>query len=430
MPASLGQRLLWLLQRSVGTSGALNCPVIVRIRGRLDPAKLCEALTLLVARHESLRTTFTGAAHRLTQVVHDPPPVEFDVIDLRGPSAEAELDAALAAELGSQIDFAVWPTRTRLWQVGEHEHVLCLTMHHLVTDAWSCGLLYRELGALLDQLATGTTTLEPPIWQYRDFSAWQNEFLRGPHAVRYHEFWARQLAGMELPAVPLGPRPPRRQRTTALVERTIGPAPTHALRGLARTERTTPFAVMLAAFYAVLHRSTGQDDLAVTSLFANRSQREVSATVGFLANMVVLRARIPARLGFADLVARAAGTARDAFVHERLPYQLLPIGTSNTATQRAEDVVFQMLGEPIKVATRAAGLVLEGVVPRGVARFDLELAVIPHEGGMRVCLFHAADRLAADVAGDIVDSYVALVNAVAADPGIPVAALPAGHGWS
>jgi hypothetical protein len=415
-PASYGQRLLWFLQRLVGNSGALNCPMVVRVRGPLEEAALRRALDRLTARHESLRTTFTGAGHRLTQRVNDPAPVQFEVVDLQG----QHIDEVLLAELATTIDHTVAPIRTRVWQLGTNEHVLCLNMHHLVTDAWSCGVLYRELGALLEE----SPDLPDVDWQYIDFSNWQHEFMHNSQAHRHRDYWTRKLAGMELPAVPLGPRV--RPRTTGLVQADVSPATTEALKRIARAERSTLFAVMLAAYYATLHLKTGQRDLAVSSLFANRSQRPSAGTIGFLANMVVLRATLPAQASFADVVQSAARTAREAFIHECLPYQLLPVPAATVADQRVEDVMFQMLGEPIKVSTRAAGVELEGVVPRGVARFDCELAVVPHEAGLQVSLFHATSRLAPEWARSLVDDYVALVTAAAADPSRPLAAL-AGH---
>lgn len=396
----------------------------MRIRGPLRERELGRALDRLTARHEALRTTFSGAGHRLKQTVNEPSPIQLHLTELQIQGEDALMDE-LAAELSTPIDYTGNALRARLWRITDNEHILCLTMHHLVTDAWSCGVLYREFGALLEKFPR----LPPVDWQYIDFSNWQHEFLHSPQANRHKEYWARKLAGMELPAVPLGPRLRQRQRRTAVIQTAITPAVTAALQRLARAEHSTLFAVMLAAYYATVHLKTGQRDLAIASLFANRSHRRAAGTVGFLANMVVLRAGLPARASFADLVRIASGTAREAFIHESIPYQLLPIPAATAATQRVEDVMFQMLGEPIKVSTRAAGLELEGVVPRGVARFDCELAVIPHEGGLQVSLFHATDRIDGGWARAMADDYVALVSAGAADPGRSLATL-AGQAWA
>ncbi len=406
------------MQRLVGDSGALNCPTIIRIKGPINEHDLTRALNRLTDRHESLRTTFSGAGPRLRQVVNEPQPVTLHRSEQQIPN-EYALMAELAAELGTPVDYTTNALRARLWRVNDNEHVLCLTMHHLVTDAWSCGVIYREFSALLEE----NPHLPPVDWQYLDFSNWQHEFLHSAQADRHKEYWARKLAGLELPGVPLEPRVRSRPRRTAVVQTMITPAVTTALQQLARAERSTLFAVMLAAYYATLRRQTGQRDLAFASLFANRSQRRAAGTVGFLANMVVLRAELPADATFAELVRVSGATAREAFIHESIPYQLLPVPAATVATQRVEDVMFQMLGEPIKVSTRVAGLELEGVVPRGVARFDCELAVIPHEGGLQVSLFHAADRLDSEWAQAMVDDYAALASAAAREPGRPLSRL-------
>lgn len=393
--------------------------MIVRIRGPLREAALRRAIDRLTARHEALRTTFTGAGHRLTQVVNAPAPVVLHRADLPEHDEDA-LQDALARELATAVDAAVNPLRATLWRMGPDEHVLCLAMHHLVTDAWSCGVLYRELAEMFED-----SPQLPPATQYIDFSDWQHEFLHSPQAQRHREYWARQLHGMELPALPLRPRTRQRVRTTAIARADVPADVAKRLRAVARTGRTTPFAVLLAAYYATLHLRTEQRDLAVASLFANRSRPGVAGTIGFVANMVVLRAQLPAGASFAEVVDIAGRTSRAAFVHESIPYQLLPIPAATVATQRVEDVMFQMLGEPITVSTRVAGLELQGVVPRGVARFDCELAVVPQGDGWEVSLFHATDRLAQDWARDLVDDYVALLSAVALDPTRPAASAPA-----
>jgi hypothetical protein len=382
---------------------------------------LLKALDRLVARHEALRTTFIGSGPRLTQLIHEPEPVS---VQLDSADSDAAVMRALSEELRTPIDFTRSSARIRLWRLSADQHLLCINMHHLVTDAWSCGVLYRELGVVLDQPHGDRATLPGPSWQYADFTAWQYSFLDSSDAQRHRDYWTRQLAGMTLPAVPLRPRPPAQQRTTAIAEAVIDPPVGAALRRLACTERTTLFAVMLATYYATLHRVTGQADLAVTSLFANRTHRSVAGTVGFVANMVVLRVQLSGTPTFADLVRRTAATAREAFLHESLPYQLLPLPSPGSAHQRTEDVVFQMLGEPIEVATRAAGLVLEGVAPQGVARFDLELAVIPQKGGLAVSLFYARERLVGSWAQAFVESYVAVATAGSTEPDRLLATLP------
>src|SRR4051812_9131723 len=142
-PASVGQRLLWQMDHHRGAGGALNCPVFLRLRGRLDRGALLSALDRLVRRHESLRTTFAGRGHRLTQLIHEePPPPATAELDLGGePDPEEALERALAAEAQERVDPQAWPVRCTLWRLSDREHVLCVNMHHLVTDGWSCAVV-------------------------------------------------------------------------------------------------------------------------------------------------------------------------------------------------------------------------------------------------------------------------------------------------
>ncbi|GAB3934951.1 hypothetical protein GCM10027614_08880 [Micromonospora vulcania] len=145
----MGQRLLGIIEHYRADHGALNCPLLCRLTGEIDLTALRDALTTLTARHEALRTTFVGRGPRLSQLVHEPQPVALTVVDLRGePDPQLATDAAVTAELATRVDVAQWPTRAIAWRVTDHEVVLCFTMHHLVTDAWSCGLLFEELRAL------------------------------------------------------------------------------------------------------------------------------------------------------------------------------------------------------------------------------------------------------------------------------------------
>jgi non-ribosomal peptide synthetase component F len=196
-----------------------------------------------------------------------------------------------------------------------------------------------------------------------------------------------------------------------------------SLREVARSCRATLFAVMLAVYYAQLHRITGQGDLAVASLFANRTRPEVAYTVGFLANMVVLRTRLWRAATFADLVRETHRTVTGALMHQELPYQMVPLDIARADGVRADDVVFQIMAEPLHTM-RIAGLQAEALVPEGVgSRFALELALVPRGSGFRAVLFHAEDRFPRAFACNVLAGYASLASSVATAPGMPLASL-------
>lgn len=417
MNPSVGQRLLWFLDRYRGDNGSLNCPLLCRIRGPLATHQLKAALDATVARHDSLRSVFAGGGRKLVQTVRDPAPTELIEVDL-GTAADpqAVVDEAIAAELRTRIDPSRCPLRVRLWRLADDDHVLCVNMHHLVTDSWSLGIIFEDLCAALE-LAAGQNRPMPGLgWQYGDFVAAQEAELAGDGKRRLDGYWRGQLAGMRLPALPLAPEQPGRAgRQTALARGVIGPDVVAGLRQLARAERTTLFTVLLAAYYAMLYRHTGDPDVCVATLFANRSRPQTKRTVGFLANMVILRTRLVPDGTFAGQVRAAHATVIGGFLHQALPYQMLPLSTGH-AGQRADDVVFQMLADPVYTTT-SAGLEIEVLVPEGVgSRFEFELVLVPDGHGFRVLLFYDVGRLDAGFAEKFVGQFVQAAQTVAKDP--------------
>jgi hypothetical protein len=421
-PASIGQRLLWVLDHYRGAGGALNCPILCRISGQLDIAILAQAVYELTVRHEILRTTFTGRGPRLTQVINPPRAEPLVTVDLSGSGAPgATVGKAIAAELATRIDPSVWPLRATLWRVGDTDHVLCLNMHHLVSDAVSCGIVFRDLRSLVVRAAGGSAPLPPLGWQYEQFARWQLDLVNSGGLRRAQDYWQRQLAGALLPELPgqalarPGPAKPG-PATSAKASIDLDEVITRALREVAQVHRTTLFTVLLAVYFALLHRVTAQRDLSVASLFANRTRPEVKSMVGFVANMVLLRARMSGRYRFAHLLSQTHRTVTGAFVHQDLPYQLLPINHAALGVQRADGVVFQMLAEPMTGAMLGAADA-ELLVPDGIgSRFDMELVLIPRDGTFRVVLFYNASRLRRTWAGGFVTDFAALAAAAASSP--------------
>ena len=426
-PASVGQRLLWFLDRYRGHTGALNCPMVCRLRGAVDEAALQRALDGLAARHESLRTTFSGGGRDLVQVVHEPGPVGLRRVDLRGEAdPEAALAATLAADLRTPMDPRVSAVRATLWQTGDDDRVLALTMHHLVTDTWSCDVLFTDLAAAYGREVgdCAAASWQPPGWQYTQFTSWQDRQLRGEAFSRHREYWQRQLADLRIPALPVRPDSSPNGGERASEHGAVPTEVGEVLRELARTERTTTFTVLLAVYYALLHQRTGTDDLAVSTLFANRTRPELQRTVGFLANMVVLRTQLPAEATFVDVVRRTRQTVIDAFAHQELPYHLLAQRTERSAGGlRADDLVFQQLAEALDGTVSAGGVQFQGVVPDVVGRFDLELALMPRDGGYAVKLYYTADRVDSGWAAGFVAGYTAIAAAAARTPNARIADL-------
>ncbi|HYZ77791.1 MAG TPA: condensation domain-containing protein [Gaiellaceae bacterium] len=412
--ASIGQRLLWQMDHHRGANGALNCPIFLRLRGPAHVGELEAAIDRLGRRHESLRTTFAGRGPRLTQLIHDVPErMPIAEVDLSGEDDVAEaLERAMAAEARTPVDPCEWPLRATLWRLSDDEHVLCLNMHHLVTDGWSCAVLASELGRLY--AAPGNGALPEVAWQYEQWSEWQQRLLEGETLRGLRDYWRRRLAGATLPALPRAAvRADPAERTTR-VERASLEAPVVArLERLAREGRTGLFAVVLAVLYLLLHRETGQSDVAVGSIFANRSRPELRHTVGFLSNMVVLRNRLE-RPSFADVLRSVSETIVGALAHQDLPYQMLPLDTMDPGSGRPDSVVFQLFAGPMGRTETARGRIEPVlVVPDGIgSRWDFELSLLPSADGMTVMLCYAEDLFEPEWARRFLDGYVSLATSV------------------
>lgn len=410
IPASTGQRLLWFLDHYRGVEGALNCPVLCRLRGPLDRRVLEASLVRLTERHESLRTTFVRRGRRILQCIHPPHArgAELVVRDLSGADTpELALTQSIAIEQRTTIDPTVWPVRVTLFRVSDADHVLCINMHHLVADAWSTGIVFRDLRFLFERESGGSREL-PPCWQYSQFCDWEQSSLTGAELKAHQNYWRTKLAGARPTALPGDPLSAREQRRTGRHSSTIAETTTTALREYARTHRTSHFSVMLAIYYTMIQRRTSQTDISVASLFANRSRPEAQTTVGFIARMALLRVDLAGVSTFDDIVRRVHTTVMDAFLHQALPFQMLPADVLESDQGRADDVVFQMTAEPMTHSTMGE-LEVEMMVPDGLGtRFELELVLVLCGSGIRAVLFYNEARVPSEFARRFLEDYTAL----------------------
>ncbi|WP_433213854.1 condensation domain-containing protein [Microtetraspora malaysiensis] len=407
LPASVAQRLLWVLERFRGEQGAANCPIVLRLRGRLDEERLEEGLSALTARHESLRTTFTGRGARLTQLVHEPGPVKAERRDLTSDDPGRALREAIAEEVRRPVDAGRWPARTTLFRLADDDHALCVNLNHAVTDGGSCGLIVRDL----QSLTGGGPPLPRVGWQYPRFCRWQEDWLAGPDMRADRAYWSDHLAGARVPRLPLREAAPGTW-ISATVTGALDAATVTALEQTARARRTTLASALLAIYYLVLRDHTGDEDLAVASFLANRTRVELRDTVGLLANMAVLRTRIGDGDDFGEVLRRTHATAMGAFVHQRLPYQLLRGDTLTEPGRRPDDVMFQVVPE-LPGGLRVAGTQAEIVVVDQLAsRFECEFQIYPQYGGQRIVLCYNRARLEDDLAKRLVGDYIATAKAV------------------
>jgi len=307
-------------------STVYHVPVALRLTGELDVGALRGALSEVVARHEVLRTTFRLEEGGPVQVIGRAEPVGLEVEEVRG-GDEAAVQAWVQAEVARPFVLETGPLfRARLLRVSAAEHVLVLTMHHIVSDGWSLGVLFREVGALYDAFHRGgPSPLAPLPVQYADFAVWQRTWLQGAELERQLRYWREQLAGapplLELPTD--FPRPAVRSNRGQTYRFTLDAALRGKLEELSRQEGVTLYMTLLAAFQVLLGRYSGQTDVVVGSPIAGRTRVELEGLIGFFVNTLALRTDLSGDPSFRTLLQRVRETTLSAYAHQDLPFERL-----------------------------------------------------------------------------------------------------------
>jgi amino acid adenylation domain-containing protein len=438
---SFAQQRLWFLDRLAPESPLYNVPSAYSLAGPLAPAALAAGLSEIVRRHEALRTRFVEVDGEPRQEIGAPWQVALPQIDLRALGRErrsGELARLRAEEAGRPFRLARGPLlRAGLVRLDEEEHALLLTVHHIVYDGWSEGVLTAELTALYAAALAGRPSpLGELAVQYADFAAWQRAWP--PEVLgRQLAYWRDELAGapatLPLPVDRQRPAAPSFRGASAMLR-----LPAAALRLAARREGTTLYMLLLAGFAALLARVTGEEDLLVGTPVADRPRPEVEGLIGFFVNTVVIRARPAGDPSFRGLLAAVRDTALAAFAHQDLPFEML-VEELRPERERSRNPLVQVLftfqGAGQATADAAAGLHLVRLPwsERSTAKLDLllsamEMPVEPpgesNEAEIALVLEYAADLFTATAAARFLGHYGALVAGAAASPELPLSCLP------
>jgi len=434
-PVSFAQQRIWFLHYLEPTSASYNLPVAYRLTGPLNAGALAESLNEIVKRHDVLRTSFPVREGRPVQVVGPVRHVALPSIDLTDlPMEEREGEAArlAAVEANRLFDLAQGPLfRAALLRLREEEHVLIVTMHHIVSDGWSIGILMRELAALYETFRLGRPSPLPelPI-QYADYSLWQQEWLRGDVLQAELAYWKRQLAGIPaLLEVPTDrPRSAVRSLRGASLRAVSPPGLLERLNALARSENSTLFMTLLAAFQLLLSRYTGLEDIPVGSPIAGRTQVETEGLIGFFVNTLVLRGDLSGDPSFRQLLSRVRETALEAYAHQDLPFEKLveelqPVRTPSQTP--LFQIIFQLATAP-REEPRFPDLKVTGFdVETEKAKFDLSLSVIARPDRLSTSVItYRTDLYDSEATRRMLSHWHVLLNGIAADPDRPISEIP------
>ncbi len=434
LPLSFAQQRLWFLDQFEPNSAAYNIPMALRLEGALDTGVLQRCLSEVLRRHEALRTCFTGVESQPAQVIQPAASVEIPLVDLEGspqPEREETAKRLCAEEARRPFDLTRDVLlRAKLFRLGEADHILLLTMHHIASDDWSVGLLNRELGTLYEAFVEGKASplTELPV-QYADFAAWQREWLQGEALQEQLAYWRKQLesapAMLELPADHL--RPAVQSYRGALMVGELPKPLSAALKELSRAEGATLFMTLLAAFQILLHRYSGSDQIVVGSPIAGRRHPKLERLIGFFVNTLTMQGDLSGDPSFRTLLARTREAALGAYAHQDLPFEQLvqelhPVRSVSHAP--IFQVLFVLQNAPWEAPTLPGLDVASVPIDIGISKFDLSLAVRERDGLLRTVVEYSTDLFEAETIRRMLGHYQTLLEGIIANPDERLSELP------
>src|ERR1043165_8703695 len=431
---SYAQQRLWFLDQFEPQSAVYNVPAAILLTGELGHTALGQSLTEIARRHEVLRTTFPSVGGQPVQLIAPPSPIELLVIDLQELGEEsrtAMVRQLAAAEAARPFDLAHGPLwRVALLRLSEQEHVLLLTMFHIITDGWSIGVLIRELTTLYSAYNRNeaVTLRELPI-QYADFAEWQREWLRGPVLEEQMSYWREQLAGssgvLELPTDYARPAAQSYRGATRTIK--FGEKLTRNLRELSQREGVTLFMTLLSGWQTLLARYSGQWDLNIGTPIANRTLGEVEDLIGFFVNTLVLRMKLRPQTSFREQLQHVREVCLGAYAHQDVPFEMLVEALQperDMSRSPLFQVMFVLQNAPLG-ELQLRGLTLEQLgVELDTTKFDLMLVMMETETGLVGWCDYSTDLFEAATIERMLEHWRVLLESVVADAEQRLAELP------
>jgi len=417
---SFSQERMWFVQQLDPNNSAYNIPLAYRFNGKADLAILQTTLDWMIARHEILRTYFVFKDEQPVQVIEPLLTVIFEKIDLSGAGAQAKLTEWVNRESARPFDLSVLPLlRAAVLDLGNDENVLCITMHHIITDAWATGLFLQEFQSAYELFSQGRVPqFAPPEIQYADFAVWQRKWLTGQVLVNESAYWREQLAG--LPALELFTDYKRPVVQTFHGSQVIADLPADlydALTQLSWKSGTTVFMAALSAFYVLLYQYSGQQDLAVGVPIANRKWLAVENLLGTLVNTLVLRTRLDGDPTMGELLSRVRDVSLGAYAHQDMPFESL-VAELRLPRDISRSPIFQVMFNVINVPTvdvdREEFKDAYVEVDTNGAQFDLTLTLVDTPILRRVILNYNTDLFERPTVVRMLNQYMALLGTITA----------------
>ncbi|MDB9527422.1 amino acid adenylation domain-containing protein [Oscillatoria sp. CS-180] len=431
---SFAQERLWLIDQLEGASPAYNISTGIRLAGTLSVVALEQAVTALVQRHEVLRTHFQVVEGVPVQVIVPNLPKVLSQVDLQllPPAAQSSAVEKLLAE-DAQRPFALSQGplfRLTLLRLTHTEHVLLMTLHHIIADAWSMGILMHEVSTLFHQCCQGESPMLPPLpFQYADFAHWQRKWLSGERLEQQLAYWRQQLAAapplLELPTD--SPRPVSQTFSGRTHQMCLPLDLTEAIEAIAQQTGTTLFMALLAAYAVLLSRYSRQSDLVIGTPIANRNRKDLESLIGFFVNTLALRVDTSGNPSFTTLLQRVQTVALEAYAHQDLPFEKL-VDALQPERSLSHSPLFQVM--LVLQNTPPAALELPGLqlnylaAPSNTTKFDITLTCYRSDVGLVTSWEYNCDLFTGDTIDRMARQFATLLQNGVAFPEQPVNELP------
>jgi len=435
IPLSFAQERLWFLDQLEPGNSTYNMALAYRLKGSLNVAVLEQSFNQIVACHESLRTTFSAVNGQPVQ--HIAPKLTlslpmFDLSTLPESEREARVQEFMSKERKWTFTLDQGPLlRTTLLQLDVEEYILLLTMHHIISDAWSLGVLFDELAMLYEAYTAGNEVVVPelPI-QYADFAVWQREWLQGDVLKPQLDYWRQQLSdrplSLELPTD--RPRPTIQTHQGAMQSITLPQALSEALQTLNRQEGATLFMTLLTAFNVLLYRHSGQEDISIGAPIANRNQPEIQKLIGIFLNTLVLRTDLSGTPSFRELLSRVKKVALDAYTYQDIPFEKI-VEDLQPKRDLGRTPLFQVFFNMYNYGSNNnQKLELKGMTTEYLSlfepdsKFDLTLYVRERHQELQFILVYNAALFDSDRMASFLHQYQHLLEQIVATPEKPISA--------
>jgi amino acid adenylation domain-containing protein len=431
-PLSFAQRRLWFLDQLSPGNPFYNIPAALPLKFPLNANVLKLTIEEIVRRHESLRTKFVTHDDEPLQIVVPPLEVPLPIVDLQDVKG-SELDGTVmrmaAEETRKPFDLKTAPLlRTTLLCFGPADYLLLLTMHHIVSDGWSMGVLFRELAALYESFAMGRPSPLPDLKiQYSDFSQWQSEYLQGKVLDAHLGYWRERLDKLPVLALPTDRRRPHTATFQGAfhyvnIERELS----QKIDALAKNENATPFMVLLAIFKVLLSRYAGQDDIVVGSPIANRNRSEIEPLIGFFVNTLVLRTDLSGSATFLEVLKRVREVTLSAYAHQDLPFEKLVESLQperDLSRNPLCQVTFQLQNAPGASGEAQTDDEPALVIKRGTSIFDIAFSLWPSRNGYIGGMEYCTDLFDAETIAQMARHFERLCVEVVRRPEVPISEL-------